>query len=84
MKLPDPFCHLIQTDSAKNPPHGWAVHFASGTVPLYTREQMIAYRKQVLEEAAKVGDDVDHEYGEGWVEAAICAKRIRALIDKGE
>jgi hypothetical protein len=39
-----PFCYLVQTTSAKNPPHGWAVHFQSGDVPLYLGEQTQAHR----------------------------------------
>ena len=34
-----PFCYLKQTSSSKHPPHGWAVHFTEGDVPLYTAPQ---------------------------------------------
>ena len=31
----EPFCHLTQTSSDRNPPHGWSVTFGSGEVQLY-------------------------------------------------
>lgn len=30
-----PFAWLVQTTMERNPPHGWAVHFNGGEVPLY-------------------------------------------------
>ena len=45
-------------------------------------EDIAAARRASLEEAANACDDVNHEYSDSWAKAAICAKRIRALIEK--
>lgn len=82
-----PFCYLIQTSSDRNPPHGWAVHFTDGEVPLYTADALSAARDAALEEAAKVCEanrdpESTDAYSHGWDQCAqTCADAIRALKD---
>ena len=58
-----PFCYLRQSTTDRNPPHGWAVHFESGEVPLYSMSQVITNRisedayRQLMKHAHRLAMD---------------------------